>query len=101
MTSKLSHMESWRFCRAIYRLWLYSFAFHAPEEEGGDHTLAGRKHKFLSQFPTVELFELNSVAQFLVDVCHWVIELGGLGCSYHLLYFLFCFAPYGLNSDRR
>jgi hypothetical protein len=76
-------MESWRFRRAMYRFMLVSQVFPCHENENEDdedldeedeeeinQTKQGLK-RFLDEFFTEELLELQSVVAFLHDLSEW------------------------------
>ncbi|RDB14819.1 hypothetical protein Hypma_016315 [Hypsizygus marmoreus] len=77
-TSQLNSTESFKFNRAIYRLILFSRVFPVydldfdpePTEQEVAHIQLERK-LFLLKFPDCELFELRSVALFMVEIAEW------------------------------
>ncbi|KII92860.1 hypothetical protein PLICRDRAFT_487724 [Plicaturopsis crispa FD-325 SS-3] len=76
-SSQLSCNESFRFQRALYRFWLFSDVFGValnPYEMDDIEldTMHGAQSKFLKQFPTQELKELERVAAFLRETVQWV-----------------------------
>ncbi|KAI3605335.1 hypothetical protein WG66_013039 [Moniliophthora roreri] len=86
-TSRLNAEESQRFCRAMYRIMLYSrvfpgsryYEFEGDDDEQEDlatrlETARAERKKFLQDFSTDELYEIHSVSEFLVETVIWVGE---------------------------
>uniref|UniRef100_A0A0W0FMG1 Uncharacterized protein n=1 Tax=Moniliophthora roreri TaxID=221103 RepID=A0A0W0FMG1_MONRR len=83
-SSRLNAEESWRFCRAMYRIMLYSRVFPGSryyefEDDDEQEDLATRlataraeRKKFLQDFSPDELYEIHSVSEFLVETAIWV-----------------------------
>ncbi|KAF8644677.1 hypothetical protein AX16_008337 [Volvariella volvacea WC 439] len=87
LQAKLSPFESWRFRRAMYRLMLFVKTFSLEDLElSGDEEedvsvieeIAEQQQSYLEEFPTDELKELFTVADFLSNlVCSMVADHGG------------------------
>ncbi|KAJ7262633.1 hypothetical protein C8J57DRAFT_1071235 [Mycena rebaudengoi] len=77
-TSRLTHFESHRFTRAMYRIMIYCPLFCLPlnlddtdslsEEPEELEKIQRKRYAMLNEFPTKELFELSSVVTFLKEV---------------------------------
>ncbi|EGN98506.1 hypothetical protein SERLA73DRAFT_183555 [Serpula lacrymans var. lacrymans S7.3] len=83
-TSRLSDMESLRFRRAMYRIWLFSSIYGRPsvpeggflfdeEDEAGANMLESiiKQRGFMSSFSASELQELERVMCFLSEIAKW------------------------------
>ncbi|KAF8435337.1 hypothetical protein L210DRAFT_3550868 [Boletus edulis BED1] len=94
-TSRLSRMESFRFQRAIYRIWLMSVHFKPhpltlkPGGSAGEHARDRNSElrkswddqkSFLQQFSTQELFQIDRLTGFLSWIAQWAVtaERNGL-----------------------
>ncbi|KAK7045456.1 hypothetical protein VNI00_007709 [Paramarasmius palmivorus] len=88
-TSQLNFEESLRFHRAMYRIMLYCRLFPASkyndmddddDDDDRDDLVTrlskerAERKKFLSEFATQELYEIQSVSLFLVEVVIWVTQ---------------------------
>ncbi|KAK6981647.1 hypothetical protein R3P38DRAFT_3113885 [Favolaschia claudopus] len=83
-TSVLTPEESWRFCRAMYRIMLYCRLFSGGrytledienlEEEGGIQQIQNQRTAVLSEYPTDELLQLYAVVCFLRGILEHVID---------------------------
>lgn len=83
--SRLSRVESIRFQRAMYRIWLVSVLFGSryvdgfddyseeyPEGCGLQLEESWKDQKsFLQQFSTQELFQIDCLARYLVFTANW------------------------------
>lgn len=71
-TSVLTDEESARFCRALYRAWLYNAAMRDTEDPSMDERqLEEWISTELRLLREPELFELHRVFRFLVEVASW------------------------------
>jgi len=78
-TSQLSGVESHRFRRALYRLWLFSAAFGEDifeefVDEQGLQESREDQERFLDTYDTRHLREMEMVASFLIDVALWTFR---------------------------
>jgi len=85
-TSVLSYIESWRFQRTIYRIWLLSYLYgmgSVPTDR--DSSQAGvrlsqylsRQKRFLEDFDSTTLLQIRRVASFLRETATWVAGAEG------------------------
>ena len=87
--SRLTHSESLRFRRAIYRFWLYcAFFFRDDDDEDDDEdeddhddneTQSRNAKSLLESLSTGELLDLERVANFLQEMCKWIITSSSSG----------------------
>ncbi|KAH7908969.1 hypothetical protein BJ138DRAFT_1156403 [Hygrophoropsis aurantiaca] len=88
-TSQLTHIESTRFHRAMYRIWLFCVTYGCEaynkgqayaEEYDDDADLENLEHQksFLEAFSTEELHEIITVAAFLQHMGAWAAGAGFL-----------------------
>lgn len=72
-TSQLSSCESFRFQRAVYRIWIFASAFPVAKDDRGynpetvSEILKERK-AHLAKLETQEVLEIERVSKFLVSV---------------------------------
>ncbi|KAF8554851.1 hypothetical protein OG21DRAFT_1484310 [Imleria badia] len=90
-TSKLSRMESVRFQRAMYRIWLMSVFFGRrsastlglADEDFYPESILEESWKvqktFLQQFSSQELFQIHKSALFLQSTAEWAVTAEGNG----------------------
>jgi hypothetical protein len=79
-------MESLRFRRAIYRIWLYATALGGEElfdsdiEDEDDILQLARqdRYKFLNVFSSGDLLELDAAAAFLNSITKWIMKAEGI-----------------------
>ncbi|KAF9235397.1 hypothetical protein BU15DRAFT_51483 [Melanogaster broomeanus] len=76
--SRLSYVESWKFRRAMYRIWIMStlYGHGASSTSNGQPVLAasfGEQKAFLQQFTSQELVQISKVAIFLQSTASWAI----------------------------
>ncbi|KAF8551973.1 hypothetical protein OG21DRAFT_1466417 [Imleria badia] len=75
-TSQLSYVESWRFHRAMYRVWImstlygYGSATHGQRATGAS---PDTQRTFLQKFTSQELVHISKVSRFLQGLAGWVI----------------------------
>ncbi|KAJ7024668.1 hypothetical protein C8F04DRAFT_1131020 [Mycena alexandri] len=82
LVSVLSAEETFRFRRAMYRIFVYSTSFTSlgfdPEwaysSETTNAVIRARRLKMLNLHPTADLREIYSVIQFLQSMLHWVFK---------------------------
>lgn len=75
-TSQLSFVESWRFHRAMYRIWIMSTLYGTGSSSLGQRaTVAGSETQkaFLQKFTSQELIQMSKVSRFLISIGGWVI----------------------------
>jgi hypothetical protein len=74
--SVLAPAESWRFRRAVYRIWLYTNIFSGDRYSfdeinvgaDGTHLIQRQRTALLNQYPTDELFQLYAVVHFFCGI---------------------------------
>ncbi|THH17397.1 hypothetical protein EW146_g3398 [Bondarzewia mesenterica] len=81
-TSKLSEIESHRFHRAMYRLWLYQYLFgddwRSCIENDDDQEMElvrGRQEYFLKHIPPAERKEFAAIYRFMQATSEWVCKM--------------------------
>ncbi|KAG8221337.1 hypothetical protein J3R82DRAFT_1505 [Butyriboletus roseoflavus] len=75
-TSQLSYIESWRFHRAMYRVWIMSTLYGYGSAAHGQRAMgasSSTQEAFLQKFTSQELIQINKVSRFLKSIADWVI----------------------------
>ncbi|KAH0829205.1 hypothetical protein J3R83DRAFT_2765 [Lanmaoa asiatica] len=75
-TSQLSYIESWRFHRAMYRVWIMSTLYGYGSARHGQYAMGASSETqkaFLQQFTSQELIQISKVSRFLNGIAGWVI----------------------------
>ncbi|KAF9243105.1 hypothetical protein BU15DRAFT_43270 [Melanogaster broomeanus] len=78
--SRLSYVESWKFRRAMYRIWIMSTLYGAGSASDGQRPLGasfGEQKAFLQHFTSHELVQISKIAMFLQSTAGWAIFAEG------------------------
>jgi hypothetical protein len=88
--SQLSHAESLRFHRAIYRIWLLSLTYGMGSTTGDPRrrddndypdsrleVYLSKQKEFLAKYTSTELHEIRTVALFLYSLAIWAMAVDG------------------------